>query len=854
MTTYHIDQESADRMLKNAIATCAGQFTANDQRRALLAIQRGEREICECLRLSLIDQLAKVLGEIDRTVKSVYTYESIVPPQSGGSELPSRINIETSINLVVWVERKSAALSALAESLQNDLQESQKQTGCLIENQYYFTINVNMVDDQDVQNHRGFGAIADSEYLRSKRVWRRISQLKIQHKDERTEPEGVLTLPDYFDPGLIPEERLLAHAGLIEELDPEDRTPFDAHLTELKVILIRRLISDQLAYIDIAKNWFKISDLKKIHNRRIGYGKIGGKSAGMLLAERILREEADEDVRNCLKIPESYFLGSDLIYIFMVMNGLMHWNDQKYKPEEQIWNDYPQIMGEFLCGQLPPEIIAELKGLLNKLGNKPLIVRSSSQLEDNFGTSFAGKYDSYFCPNQGTADENLKDLTEAIIKIYASTLNPGALLYRRSKGLQDYDERMAILIQAVQGEKYGKYYFPQVAGVAFSRNIYRWSPQIKQEDGFLRIVWGLGTRAVQRVGDDYPRLVALSHPTLQPDDSPEAIRRYSQQYVDLIDLEENSFKTLPVQTILHHDYPPIRLFTQLEQDGFFVSPRMRVSEIDIPQLAITFHDFLQRSSFVPIITSILEILELHYHSSVDMEFTVQIDEPRARQPQITFSLLQCRPLSTLINEKDIPAIDDVADENILFSSHFMVPQGYLSDIQYIVYINPSIYFTLQIEADRREIGKIISKINSLLGKKSFICIGPGRWGSLNLDLGVFVSYADIDNAGALVEISGQGIGPAPEPSLGTHFFQDLMEAKIYPLAINLDDEGITFNRDYFESTQSRLVDLIPNLNEAQIDCVRLIDIKTQKPGYHFEAIMDAEKGKAIGFLAPDKEN
>ena len=90
------------------------------------------------------------------------------------------------------------------------------------------------------------------------------------------------------------------------------------------------------------------------------------------------------------------------------------------------------------------------------------------------------------------------------------------------KGLQDYDERMAILIQVVQGEPYGRYFLPHAAGVAFSRNLYRWSPQIRREDGFVRLVWGLGTRAVDRVGNDYPRLVALSHPLLHPEASPKS--------------------------------------------------------------------------------------------------------------------------------------------------------------------------------------------------------------------------------------------------------------------------------------------------------------------------------------------
>jgi phosphoenolpyruvate synthase/pyruvate phosphate dikinase len=129
---------------------------------------------------------------------------------------------------------------------------------------------------------------------------------------------------------------------------------------------------------------------------------------------------------------------------------------------------------------------------LEKIGPQPLIVRSSSLLEDNFGTSFAGKYESHFCPNQGTIKENLQDLTHAIQKVYASIFNPDALLYRRSRELQDYDERMAILLQVVQGEKFSRYFMPHAAGVAFSQNFYRWSPQIRQEDGFFALGLGIG--------------------------------------------------------------------------------------------------------------------------------------------------------------------------------------------------------------------------------------------------------------------------------------------------------------------------------------------------------------------------
>jgi len=358
-----------------------------------------------------------------------------------------------------------------------------------------------------------------------------------------------------INPELAPLDLVFEQAMAIEKLPEEERARYIARLEESKVVLIRSLISDQLRYINIAKEWLSIQDLAEIRRRKIGGGRIGGKSAGMILAQHILQNSNEINLIPCLSMPESYYIGSNEFYTFMTINNLLKWNDQKYKTENEMREEYPTILQEFQQGSFPPDILDQLQTLLIKIGKQPLIVRSSSLLEDNFGTSFAGKYDSIFCPNQGNLEKNLQQLTSAIAHIYASVLNPDALLYRRSKGLLDYDERMALLIQLVEGDQYNGYLLPHAAGVAFSRNLFRWAPQIRAEDGFIRLVWGLGTRAVDRVGNDFPRLIALSHPLLHPSNDPKAIRRYSQQYVDLIDLNHNTFTTLPIHDVLAADYP-----------------------------------------------------------------------------------------------------------------------------------------------------------------------------------------------------------------------------------------------------------------------------------------------------------
>jgi len=654
-----------------------------------------------------------------------------------------------------------------------------------------------------------------------------------------------------FNPELAPQNLLFEQAKAIENLPPEKQERSDARLSEIKVVLMRRMISDQLAYINIAKDWFTVTDLAQIKQRKIGQGKIGGKAAGMLLALRILSEVADDELLSHLSIPDSYFLGADVMYTFMSVNNLMHWNDQKYRSEEQIRAEYPQIMEQYTQGEFPDDILEELDQLLKILEGKPLIIRSSSLLEDNFGTSFAGKYDSVFCPNQGSPEENLRELTCAIVQVYASTLNPDALLYRRSKGLQDYDERMAILIQVVKGEFIGNYYLPHAAGVAFSRNSFRWSPEIRSEDGFVRLVWGLGTRAVDRLGDDYPRLVALSHPLLHPEDSSKAIRRYSQQFVDVIDLEQNSFQTLPIAKVLEPHYPVLRYIAEVDQGGYLSPIRSLVHEQDLDKLVLTFDQLLNRTRLADRMREMLAILETHYKGPVDTEFTVRIKDPETIQPEAEICILQCRPQSHL-KDSQAQLPKKLPEEDIIFSTSRMVPRGRVDWIKYVVMVHAEAYLALPTESARAEVGRAISKLNTALADQVFIMIGPGRWGTRNLDLGVYIGYSDIYNTSALIEVTGQEIGLTPEPSFGTHFFQDLVEANIYPLAIDLDDEGVVFNRQFFYDTPNHLVDFIP-VDEQLSSCLRLIKVSSFRAGHALRLVMDDEDGRAAAFLVPQAD-
>ena len=852
MPDLQVDQALADQMVDRALQVCADVKFHGDKEKTVQALQLGRCDICRLVSDSVVRQVGEYLGQVDRTVKAVYQYEpEFAALQLKSDELPGQAN-PAGINLVAWVERKNAALTALAAMLENVLSVSRQRFRCPNAVPACYILDIQMIDDRDVRENRGYGLMVNSRFVRTTELWQR---------EDGPSPAGsclpgetsqkVQALLAEYDTELAPESSLFAQAAAIESLPAAERTAYEHRLREIKVALIRRLISDQLAYINIAKEWFTLQDLEEIYRRKIGFGRIGGKAAGMALAGRILQQTLEEPLREKLQVPESYFLGSDVLYIFMAMNGLMHWNNQKYKTEQQIREEYPRLREEFLAGKFPPEIQCELDAMLGQIGRRPVIVRSSSLLEDNFGTSFAGKYESIFLPNQGSQAENLAALIQAVARIYSSTLKPDTLLYRRSKGLQDYDERMAVLIQTVQGEQHGRYFFPFAAGVAFSRNLYRWSPQIRKEDGFLRLVWGLGTRAVERVGNDYPRMVALSHPNLQPDDDPQAIRYYSQQNIDLIDLAENAVRTLPVHAVISPEYPWLRYLAQVEADGYFSTPRGRVLAADLPRLAITFDELLRRTSFAAEMTRLLRDLEENYHVPVDVEFTLQIDADQPK-PRVRICLLQCRPQSLMRNGRAASLPKNLDPSTLVFTTCFMVPQGYIRNVRKVLFVAPEGYFQLPSQALRNELRGMIAALNQALGEKTFICVGPGRWGTVNPDLGVFVSYSDINNAAALVELSGKGVGPAPEPSLGTHFFQDLMEADIYPLAVCLDEKGASFNRGFFYETPNE-IGKFASVREELLPCLRLIDVGQFMPGHHLEVIMDEEKGQAAAFFARDSQ-
>jgi hypothetical protein len=653
-----------------------------------------------------------------------------------------------------------------------------------------------------------------------------------------------------FNPELAPLEMVLKQAERFEALGEEQRQAVDYQLQELRVVLLKSLVSDQLAFIRIAKQWFTTADFNYVLQHRIGTGKVGGKAAGMLLAYKILQNTA-ADIFEQIVLPRSYFIGANVFYDFMAINNV-EFVAQKYKTPDQIRAEYPAIQEKYTRARFPEEIADQLRQVLAEVGKTPLIVRSSSLLEDNFGTSFAGKYLSIFCPNQGNQKENLRDLTLAIRRIYASVYSPDALTYRRRMGLLDYDERMAILLQEVQGERQGRYYYPSAAGVAYSYSPVVWNPRLRREEGFTRVVMGLGTRAVDRIAGDYPRMVNLSHPQLRPEVTRKAIRYYSQHSVDVLDLEKNQLVSLPYENVLQTDYPALRWIASIDDGDSVRLPATLGLNTDPKQFVLTFDGLLQRSEFVPLLKKVLARLQEQYQLPVDIEFTVSL-VPGTGKPGLAFHLLQCRPQHLWNSQKDPAQImpKDLPELDRVFVCTRIVPQGHVGQVEYLIYVDPEAYHALEHPQEYTEVARWVGQLNKSLEGKTFVMIGPGRWGSSDAMQGVPVTYADIFNTRALVELASKKGGYSSEHSYGTHFFQDLLETQIYPLAISAEEAEDFLNLDFLREADDQSGKFIPEPTPAS-RCIKLVHIPTERPGYHLELVMDGKQG--LGYLARDRKN
>jgi hypothetical protein len=615
----------------------------------------------------------------------------------------------------------------------------------------------------------------------------------------------------------------------------------------VRVALINHFISNQLPFIGIGKRYITIRDVEELvdniywsHRRP---GKIGGKAAGMFLAYKILvprLTSGDPEIDKYVKIPESYYFSSGIFSDFLDYNHLEQFHSQKYKSREKIEEEYKNISELFKQSSFPPDTVEEFRKFLEKIGEHPLILRSSSFLEDNFGYAFSGKYDSFFVANQGDIHTRLNEFIWGLKQVHMSTFGPGPILYRRDHNLLDFDEKMSVLVQKVVGRRFGDYFFPLAAGVGFSYSSYTWTSRIKKEDGFVRLVFGLGTRAVDRTGEDYARMVHLSHPHLRPEVQTQQIMKYSQKITDVLNLKTGELESRPYLELLKEiSYPDLFWLVSVNQDGHLSAPMFKGQPINPTGTCLTFENLLSKTVFPSLMKKVLRQLQDAYGRPVDIEFAWDSEH---------LYILQCRSLAVSQDMGEVELPKDLPQEQIVFTNTQVVSSAIISNIEYIVYVCPRAYAKLTTYDEKMSVGRVISRLNNLLQDKRFALFGPGRWGSNDINLGVRVSYEDINHTLILGEVAFAKEDYTPEVSFGTHFFNDLVEAKIVPVAIFPDQTDTIFNETFLMESSNQLSFFAPEFESYQT-VVHVVHVPSSGEGRFLQVYQKNEAQKGIGFLS-----
>jgi putative methionine-R-sulfoxide reductase with GAF domain len=581
----------------------------------------------------------------------------------------------------------------------------------------------------DIYNDKG------NIYIHPLKVWKRYSPtMFLPHKKEGDEfvpiidsVDAAKLFSDMSKQRKESSERSLDYWDkLFIEAESLLEKPWESEKEEDMIERICRImITREPRMAILVKDNFSLEDLLRIRERLIGTGFLGGKTGGMLLARKILELDKNSDWNELLEEHDSFYVGSDVFYTYLVQNNWWKLRMEQ-KTKEGYFKAGQLLKDKMKQGHFPDEVKEQFYRMLEYFGQSPIIVRSSSLLEDSFGNAFAGKYESIFLVNQGTPEDRYSQFENAVRIIYASAMSEDALAYRMQRGLERADEQMALLVQRVSGSHHKNYYFPDLAGVGVSHNTFVWNKEMDPKAGMLRLVFGLGTRAVNRVEGDYPRIVALDLPLLKPHAGMEDTRKFSQRDVDVLDLEHNDLETKSILN-LSGEGLDIRM-DRIGTRDYETDRRIRELGIKNQEAWIlTFDDFLSKTGFTGIMRKMLKKLETIYQYPVDIEFTVNFTD----EDDFKVNLVQCRPLQIRGEGKKVEFPKDVGKDKILleFEGNFF-GGGILESIDRIIYIDPAKYTGLGLQ-EKYEVARLVGRLNRQIENREefhVMLLGPGRWG------------------------------------------------------------------------------------------------------------------------------
>jgi len=531
-------------------------------------------------------------------------------------------------------------------------------------------------------------------------------------------------------------------------------------------------------------HWDPLDD-PSFANLIVGKGNIGGKGRSLLFAMAKLRESNDETLKRVV-FPPSLFIATESFDSVVAQIPNL----------ETLKNESPENIEEaFLATKLPDSVIEAVRGFLSKITD-PIVVRSSSVLEDSLKYSFAGKYLSTFEFNgeDEPLETRVAHVEQDIKKIYARTFFPVAVAYRLKHGLGD--DRMGIIVMRVAGKWRGRYYYPTMAGVGFSRYYRRWTTRIKSEDGIIRLVFGMGTTSTKR---GYARTFALTLPSLRPEgQNPFNIMRHAQEHFQVIDREQKALVAVVVNQIwkdivpYHSCFPDYAQIYPADEEGGYFTPMSRHGSVieKGEKVCFTFEEFAFRSKhFFDRMKKLLALLDKEMGVPADVEFAFHPTEDFVE-------IVQARPLwiSEQISSANIPKLEK---RDVVLRADRMVTHGVKENIPYLVYIDHHIYAQ---ETRFHDVARAIGSVNDMLKGSRFILVAPGRVGSSNPLLGVPVQYNEITRCCCIVEVGFPKEGYMPELSFGTHFFTDLEIDGILYMPAYEGAKNNVFDERFFDSS------------------------------------------------------
>jgi len=523
--------------------------------------------------------------------------------------------------------------------------------------------------------------------------------------------------------------------------------------------------------------------------QRIGDGSLGGKARGIAFMSTCIKRSGlmfrHEGV--AVQIPKTVVLTTSVFERFMDENDLYEVALSDLADDE--------ILEAFQWGRMPDDVMDDLRSLVSVI-RKPLAVRSSSLLEDSHYQPFAGVYSTYLIPNENPDREvRAQRLAMAVKGVYASTYYRNSKEYMRATQNAIDEEKMAVIVEEVAGTRDGTVYHPTFSGVARSLNYYPTNDE-RPEDGVVNVALGLGKwvvdgRVSMRFSPTQPqRLWQLSDTDL-------ALRSTQKQFF-AIDLEPTSFKVttsdddnlrlLDISDVA--DTPGSRLMMSTYD---FQNHRIRDDPRAKGRKVVTFSPILRCDMFplAEIVKELLEVGAREMNVPVEIEFAVNLD-PEEGHPK-DFKFLQIRPIVESL-ETEVVRLDEVSLNEVVVSARTALGNGVYADLRDLVYVKPDTFD----RAHTADIAATVDRLNQRLVReeRSYILIGPGRWGSTDTWLGVPVKWPNITNARVIVEASLDDF--RVDASQGSHFFQNLTSFRVAYLTVNPSIGDGTYDVAYLD--------------------------------------------------------